>query len=285
MMKRFQLVTIAVLVMILMLACATIGGGDNNNNSNQNQPNQEQNDNTQEDQTNEGNENSQENNTGENEKDKDDNDTPPAGGSDVDATLWETDFGKLLETGSLVMEDNKANVDSETVGTILTVQFTNPSNDEILVTLPCGLVFTPTETDEQALMMIQPLEVSLLAGESAEFTPFVVCIDMGAPAPALNSGYTIGYLAEEDLLTFAECICGEELSSELGSMDSMGVQFAAWSITTGGDVTSLVEEEGGAAEEFMEGMELDEFVDMFAELFNTFGGEWLDRCGITVGGE
>jgi hypothetical protein len=291
-MKRFQLVAIALVVMTLMLACATIGIGEDNNNNNQNQPNQEQNTNTQENQTDEGSDNSQEdsagNNDDEEDKDKDKNeesDTPATTGGGVEGSLWETDFGKLLESGSLVMESNNANVDSETVGTILTIQFTNPTNDEILVTVPCGLVFTPTETEEQALMMIQPLEVSLAAGESAEYTPYVVCIDMAAPAPALNSGYTIAYLAEEELLVFAECICGQELSTELGSMDSTGVQFATWSITTGGDVMNIVGEEGAAVEEFMEGMELDEFAEMFADLFSTFGGEWLDRCGITVGEE
>jgi hypothetical protein len=290
-MKRLKLVTIAVVVMTLILACATFGGDDNNNN-NQNQPNQEQNDSNQGDQNVEGNNNSQENTAGNNnneeEKDKDENggsDTPPTTGSDINGSLWETDFGKLLESGSLVMESNNANSDGETVGTILTVRFTNPSNEEILITLPCGLVFIPTESDDQALMMVQPLEVNLAAGESAEFSPYVVCIEVNASAPSLNTGYTIGYLAEEDLLAFAECLCGEQLSTELGSMDSVGVQFATWTIATQGDFLSLSAEEGAALEEYMEGMNLDEFSEMMTEMMGMFGNEWLDRCEITVGEE
>jgi hypothetical protein len=285
-MKRFQLVTIAVVVMLLMLSCATIGGRENNNNNDQNQPNQEQNTNTQEDQTDEGDNSNQEDTAGDNNNEKDKNeesDTPPTTGGDLDGSLWETEFGKLLESGSLVMESNQSNSDGETVGTILTIWFTNTTADEILVTVPCGLVFIPTTTDEQALMMVQPLEVSLAAGESAEYTPFVVCIEVNAPAPAFNSGYTIGYLAEEDLLAFAECICGEQLVVE--SMDSVGVQFAAWSIATQGDFLSLATEEGAAFEDFMEGMDLDEFGEMITEMMSMFGGEWLDRCGITVGEE
>lgn len=285
-MKRFQLVTTAVIIMILMLACATIGlGGDENNNvENQNQSNMQNSNNSQENQTITENDSNADASMGEDQKDNnDESDSTSSDSGEADGSLWNTAFGQLLESGNLVMESNESNSDGETVGPILTVQFTNPSNDEILVSLPCGLVFVPTETDEQALMMVQPLEVSLPVGESAEFTPFVVCIDMGAPAPAQNSGYTIGYLAEEDLLAFAECLCGQEINTALGSMDSMGVQFAAWSIATGGDVMSLVGEEGAAYEEFLEGMELGEFADMMTDMFSTFGGEWLDRCGITVG--
>jgi hypothetical protein len=195
--------------------------------------------------------------------------------------LGETDFGKLLASGSLSIEDINSNADGETVGEILTVHFINQSDDEIQVAIPCGLVFLPVDPGEQPLMLVQPLDVTLSPGEEANLQPFVVCADLKTSAPSLGSGYTIGYIEDENLLAFAQCICNQEINTELGSLDSLGVQFATWTVSIGGDASSLVEEtEGSVLEEMMEGMEVDEFIEYFTELLNTFGGEWLDRCSI-----
>lgn len=282
-MKRTKIALAVGMVLLLTLACATFGGGDqqNNNAANQEQ-NQEQNNNAQNTEDNSSGGSAGDNQANSDTEAEDKDDQPPDSGAELEGALWETEFGKLLSSGDLAIEGVEANSDYETVGTILTVQFTNLSSDEILVTLPCGLVFVPTTTEEQELMMIQPMEVSLGAGESAEFSPYVVCIEMNAPAPERSSGYTLGYLASEDMLTFAECICGEQLSSELGSMDSVGVQFAAWSISTGGDILSLIEEESGSFEQYLEGLEGDQLVEQITQMMEMFGGEWLDRCGITL---
>lgn len=283
-MKQTKLILIIGIVTILILACATIGGGGNQNNTNQanNSQNQEQ-DNTQDlpDEANQPADNDQSQNQGEGTG-SDTPDSSPEADSELDAALWETEFGKLLASGDLAVEGIQANSeDSDTVGTILTVQFVNLGNDEIIVSLPCGLVFIPSETDEQALMMIQPLEITLAVGETAEFTPYVVCIELAAPAPAYTSTYTIGYLESDQLLAFAECVCGEEIDDFVGSMDPLGVQFAAWTVATQGDFTGLIEDEAAAAGEFLEGIEGSEAVTAMFEMMSTFSSEWLDRCGFT----
>jgi hypothetical protein len=286
MMNKTKLVLLVGMVMALMLACATFGGGDNQNNNQSNQQNQnEQNNDNKDNQENQNNnnaDNNEENKNDNNAGNNDDEDTPPDVDLDLDPSFSGTEFGELLASGDLVIGGITANSDYDTVGTILTVQFTNTSNGEIIITLPCGLVFVPTGSDEQELMMIQPMDIELAAGETAEFTPYVVCIEMAAPAPQTNSVYSIGYLSADDLLTFAECICGVQLSSDNASMDAMGVQFAAWSVATGGDIMGIIEEEGGSFMEYMEGIEASEMLEMVTQMMDMFGGQWLDRCGITL---
>ena len=272
-MKWIKIIAAVGMVLLLSLACASIGGGGND-------PAQDQNQNTasgQNDQANlaDQNQGGQQEDEGNSAANNDFTDQPK-----VDDTLGGTDFGALLESGDLVLDEIQSNADGETNGRILTVQFTNPSNDEIIVSLPCGLVFVPTETDEQELMMLQPLELSLGAGESTSVTPYVACVELAAPAPAANSGYTIGYLASDQLLKFAECVCGEPLNEDIDSMDGVGVQFAAWSVATGGDFTSMLEAEDSALGGELEGLSGDALVEYLSEMFSMFGGDWLDRCGI-----
>lgn len=277
--------------MILMLACATIGlGGDQDNNTQTNQEqniSQNENDNLQ-DQNNQEINNHQndidENNREENNNDQteDQNEKPPETGVESSDDLWNTEFGALLASGDLVIEDVHATTDYETIGPILVIRVTNLSSDEIIVSVPCGLVFSPNDSDEQALMMIQPLEISLAAGETAEFTPFVVCIEVAAAAPEVNSGYTIGYLESEDLLTFAQCICGQQFDTSAESLDTVGIQFAAWTVATGDDLLSLAAEEDSSFQEFLDEMEASGMGDMISEMMTMFGSEWLDRCGITL---
>jgi hypothetical protein len=263
-MKKMNLITIIGMLVLLAMACASFGGNNNNT------ANQETIGNTSENQADQ---KMPENNDGDSENSgKEDT----GGGS-----LWDTEFGNMLESGDLVVEQIHSNADEETNGRILTVQFTNPSNDDLVITLPCGLVFIPTETDEQELMLIQPQELTLAAGESAPVTPYVVCVELTAPAPAINSGYTIGYLAGDQLLKFAECICEAPLNEELDSMDGVGVQFAAWTISVNGDFTSILEEDIDLGDEFI-GLEDDELVQEITEMFSMHGTEWLDRCGIIL---
>ena len=203
----------------------------------------------------------------------------------VDETLGGCRLRALLESGDLVLDEIQSNADGETNGRILTVQFTNPSNDEIIVSLPCGLAFVPTETDEQELMMLQPLELSLGAGESTSVTPYVACVELGSAQrrqPILAT--PIGYLASDQLLKFAECVCGEPLNEDLASMDGVAVQFAASSgVATGGDFffdagsrRICPWRRAGGTER---GCSLD-LVEYLSEMFSMFGGDWLDRCGI-----
>ncbi len=200
--------------------------------------------------------------------------------------IIETEFGQQLNSGDITLDGIQANSqESDTFGPILTIQLTNPGTDEVIVTLPCGLVFTPSDADNQPLMMVQPLQVTLAAGETQEVTPYVVCIDVGTAAPNFNNTYTVGSLVDiEQLLKYAECICNEELSDEIGSMDGVGVQFAAWTITTGGDFSQAIEAGGAMAEFFEEeyGEEMEEMVEILTEMMSLFSADWLERCEIEL---
>ncbi len=199
------------------------------------------------------------------------------------SSLGETDFGKLLISGSLEIAGIEAVADEETVGEILAVHFINRSNDDIQVLLPCGLIFLPDDSDNQPLMLVQPLEVSLAAGEEVTLEPFVVCADLGTAAPGLGSGYTIGYMEDEKMLSFAECICGEDVDTTIGSLDAFGIQFATWSISIDGDISNLIDSSGDSAMAVMMGdMTIDEFNSYFSGILDTFGNEWLNRCDIVI---
>lgn len=204
----------------------------------------------------------------------------------LDPLLGEMEFFQLLDSGGLNLEGIQANSDeADTYGPILTLQLTNPGTEEVVISIPCGLVFVPGDDQYQRLMMVQPLEVELAPGETQSSTPYVVCIDVSASAPEYNETYSIGTLADNpDLLKFAECICNQELGDDLASMDGLGVQMAAWSISTGGDFANLSDEEGAMADLFEEefGEDIDEMLSQFTEMFASFGGEWLERCEIEL---
>jgi hypothetical protein len=279
-MKRLQVILTIGLVMALVLACSVFGGDQNNT-----QDDQQNQNNTQEEQNADNNQTGDDNQNNNATSGNDDtDDKPPTTGFGGDDPLWDTDFGKLLVSGDLEILEISANADEETVGEILTIQVTNTGTEDIVVQLPCGLVFAPEDSDNQALMVVQSLEISLAVGETAEFTPYVVCIEMAALAPSQNSGYSVSHLAGGDLLSLAECFCGQQISRDVDSMDSVGVQFAAWSVATGGDPLSEVgEEDTSAMAEFIAEMEASGMGEMVNEMLEMFGGEWLDVCGITVG--
>jgi len=197
--------------------------------------------------------------------------------------IIETEFRQQLNSGDITLDGIQANSqESDTFGPILTIQLTNPGTDAVIVTLPCGLVFTPSDADNQPLMMVQPLQVTLAAGETQEVTPYVVCIDVGTAAPNFSNTYTVGSLVDiEQLLKFAECICNEELSDEIDSMDGVGVQFAAWTITTGGDFSQAIEA-GGAMAEFFEEEYGEEMEEILTEMMSLFSADWLERCEIEL---
>jgi hypothetical protein len=277
-MNRNKIIILVLVLMAFMFACSTLGLGGNTND--------DVNDNNEQSQ-----DNGDNNDVQDNAEDQNASDTGTASEDDADSSadtidlgagLDATEFGLLLADGSLLIENIKSNAYEETVGKILTVHFVNQSEDDIQVALPCGLVFLPADPGEQPLMLVQPIEVDLAPGEEADLKPYVVCADMQTSAPALGSGYSIGYIENEDLLAFAQCVCEEELNPDLSSFDSIGVQFATWSISIGGDLAGFVENnDEEVVIEMLEGMPMEEFLDYFSEMLTLFGGEWLDRCGIS----
>ena len=273
-MNRGKNIILVIALMAFMFACSTLESGGNTN--------EDVNDNNEQSQNNAEQDNGEDQNANDVDTAPEDDADSAADGMDLGAGLDDTEFGMLLADGSLIIEDIQSNTDGETVGNILTVHFVNQSDDEIQVALPCGLVFLPEDPEEQPLMLVQPIEVDLAPGEEADLKPYVVCADLQTSAPALGSGYSIGYIENEDLLVFAQCVCEEELSSDLTSFDSIGVQFATWSISIDGDLAGFVENSDEEVTiDMLEGMQMDEFLDYFSEMLTLFGGEWLERCGVS----
>jgi hypothetical protein len=198
-----------------------------------------------------------------------------------------------VQIGDTLIERIESISEDETSGRILTVHVTNPTTDEIVVTIPCGLIFNPGPgSDEQRLMVIQEASASLQPGEEATLTPYVVCIDSSSAIPELGSTYSIGVMATGDLLKLAECICDETLADieldPLAFTDQLGLQFAVWTVSDGLSFEEMfeeMEEAGGAlgeigAEDFTEEME-----DLFGgimEMFQGVGQDWLEKCQIEI---
>lgn len=196
----------------------------------------------------------------------------------------------LIDQGRVEVETVQSNEGGQTQGPILTVQLTNLESGEVVVDVPCGLIFHPGSEEDQRMMVIQPASGELSASGTTQISPYVICIDSGKDAPDLNATYQVGVMAEGDLLKIAQCICQEELSDEFDAQagfDQFGVQFAVWAVSDGEPLTSFTGEgmpEGGAADDMFG----EEFGDMFAELEQFFlapAQEWLDRCGIELESE
>lgn len=196
----------------------------------------------------------------------------------------------LIDQGRVEVENVQSNEEGQTQGPLLTVQLTNPESGEVVVDVPCGLIFHPGSEDDQRMMVIQPASAELSAFGTAQVSPYVICIDSGKDAPDLAAIYRVGVMAEGELLKIAECICEEDLSDELSAeagFDQFGVQFAVWAVSDGEPLSMFSGEdmpEGGAVDDMFG----EEFGDMFAgleQLFIAPAQEWLDRCGIEIQSE
>jgi hypothetical protein len=197
------------------------------------------------------------------------------------------------QLGEALVERVESTSDDETYGEILTVYVTNPTTAEIVVTIPCGLIFEPGPgSEEQRLMVIQEASASLQPGEETTLTPYVICIDSSRDVPDDGSTYQIGVTASGDLLKLAQCICAETLedieTDPLAFMDVFGLQFAVWSVSDGlsfDEMLDSMEEAGGAlgevgAAEFPE--EIGDLVGGVMEMFQGGGQEWLEKCQIEI---
>jgi hypothetical protein len=213
-------------------------------------------------------------------------------GNDVGSGVTGDSFADLVRTERLDLESVSATGEG-IQGQVLMVQLTNPGNDEVIVTIPCGFYFTPGDDEEQRLMVIQPASVSIPAGGTATVEPYVICIDSSKAGPEASSTYHLGEVVTGDLLTLAECLCEEDLPSPFdltGGMEAMGVQFAVWAVSDGIDAGTELIDAQGALEELLGG-ELgteflgEEFTEMLQQLMLLYGEgaqPWLDRCGIEL---
>jgi len=213
--------------------------------------------------------------------------------SELDLTPTDEAQPVFLQLGEAVLDGVVSTSDGETEGRILTVQITNPGNDEVLVTIPCGLIFMPEPgSDEQQLMVIQQTSATIPPGESANLTPYVICVESSNAVPETGSTYQVGVMATGDLLKFAQCICNETLvdieTDPLASMDQLGLQFAIWMVSDGHSFDEMLEgmeEAEGAlgqigATGLLEGME--DFIGGLMEVYGGIGQEWLEKCDIEI---
>lgn len=159
---------------------------------------------------------------------------------------------------------------------------------DAFVRIPCGLILEPEEGrgDMQRLMVIQEDGRVVTAGESAQLTPYVICVDAGSDLPQVQVEYTIGSLAEGELLKLAECICDRKLVSEeedpmayLG--EQVGLQFSIWQVSgslTPEELSEQLEQGGGAMDSFSE----------LLEMFDAIGAmlpdyvDWVETCGVEM---
>jgi hypothetical protein len=213
-------------------------------------------------------------------------------GNDVGSGVTGNSLAELVGAERLDLESVSATGEG-IQGQVLMVQLTNPGNDEVIVTIPCGFYFSPGDDEEQRLMVIQPASVSIPAGGTATVEPYVICIDSSKAGPEASSTYHLGEIVSGDLLKLAECLCQEELPSPMdltAGMDAMGVQFAVWAVSDGILAGTEMIDSQGALEELLGG-ELgteflgEEFTEMLQQLMLLYGEgaqPWLDRCGIEL---
>jgi hypothetical protein len=202
-------------------------------------------------------------------------------GIDVHITLENTTLGQQLESGEVTI-DQLDITEEETQGEIIQVLVVNQSDEEQVVEIPAGMVFTPEDSDEQDLMVLDSVVVTLEPEEEIVLSPYVVCIDAGAAVPSSGSTYQLGYLESDDLLTFAQCV-DQESNGSL-TQDDIGLQFAVWAIASGGNIfedPEFTEVEDGALSGTLG--ELEIMAGMMEEMVSLFGEEWLQRCNITLG--
>jgi hypothetical protein len=177
--------------------------------------------------------------------------------------------------------------DGDTQGEIIDITIINQSGESLLIEIPAGLVFTPEGTDEQNLMVLDAVVVTLQPEETIVLSPYVICIEADAAIPSFGSSYQLGYMESNDLLAFAQCVDEEE--DVTLTQDDLGLQFAVWDIASGGnamELPELTEIEGGALSEMMQELEvLYDLVEELEEMDLGLSEDWLERCGISVGGE
>ncbi len=209
------------------------------------------------------------------------------------ATTMGPEHPDSFQLGVAVLDNVVSTSDGDTTGRILTIQITNPITNELVVTIPCGLIFYPAPgSAEQRLMVIQQASATIPPGESTDFTPYVICIDSSNDVPATGSTYQIGVMATGDLLKFAQCICNEPLADievdPSAFLDQYGLQFAIWSVSDGFSFDEMfedmVEAEGAlgqiGTEDF--GERVDDTMGGIMGVFQAGGQEWLEKCDIEI---
>ncbi len=203
----------------------------------------------------------------------------------VDPSLDQTALGQRLKSGDMIIEWIES-TGGGTQGQIIEIVMINQSGEEIIFEIPPGLVFSPVGSDEQDLMVLDGEIVTLGPDETIVLSPYVICIESSASTPSSGSAYEIGYLADGDLLAFAECV-DRETDGDL-SDDDFSLQLAAWSIANQGQILAMpdgIEGLEGAFAEMLEGWEISGLLEIMTETMGAMSEEWIQRCDISLDGE
>lgn len=213
--------------------------------------------------------------------------TPTATATPPSVSLGDTDLPVLIERGVIVVES----VDSSGMGIlgtgIITINLYNPTDKEVLVTIPPGYFFAPPAgSDEQRMMVLQAEPVTVPAGGYASVSPYVTCIDSHLAAPSEGSAYQTGGMVEDERLrAFALCVSQQDLPvmdfQTLAGFDEetiaryFSLQFAVWSVAEGenfAEAFAEAAESGGAAGEMGSMGDLTTWVEGIQA--------WLDLCNV-----
>lgn len=193
----------------------------------------------------------------------------------------------LLESGSLELESIGTTEAGETQGPILSLQLVNPTSGELIVEIPCGLIFQPKESGDQRMMTIQLASAMVPAGGSVQLSPYVVCIDPESAAPSSASTYEVGLMAQSDLLKLAECICDEPLEDNLSAeagFETIGIQLAVWAVSSGQPLDDIIS--GGFGDDSaaggVMGEEMGGLFEGMMEMVLAPARQVLERCQVTI---
>ena len=187
-----------------------------------------------------------------------------------------------IDAGQVTLDTVNVSAPDRMIGSILSVEVTNPENEEVTVTIPCGLIFEPEDSGEQRLMAIQETSATVPAGGSSSVEAVVACIDSSRSTPSGDAGYTVGTSAEGDLLVLATCLCQRDLNLGDDVFGGMGTQFAVWSVSDGTDLSAMLGGSGeseGAMGDLLSG-ELGDFMQQFLGPSIDEATTILDECGV-----
>ena len=176
-----------------------------------------------------------------------------------------------LDSGTLNLDKLIADGDgSNFYGPIMLLQVTNPTTQDVLVTIPCGLIFQPQDNEMQRLMVIQAYSSTVKAGGQADLKPYIICIDADKHAPAAAATYSLGTMASGDLLKLATCVCTQPLTVGTNLGQEFGLQFAVWH-TSNPDFPANADSSP-----------LSSAIAPFLQVGTDIANGWLQSCGLAA---
>jgi hypothetical protein len=190
----------------------------------------------------------------------------------------------VLQPPGPVTVQNMLILNADPFGNILQMEFVNTGDQDLNISIPCGLVFEPSgESLEQPLMVIQNTEFRLPAGETQTESPFLACVDSDKPIPSPGASYQIGTMVDGDLLSLAKCICSREMVNENDDFNNLTLQFAVWMVADGVSLNDMLAQSGnrGALNQ-LTGGETGQAVSAFTDTIAVPAMDVIRSCNIAI---